>query len=774
MSTDSLKITAGFALLVIVSLIIIQGCGDLTGNISTNQAPIVEFVNVPIDAYGADTTYHYGMPFSVASMNEDITILNMQGALMVEGSERVYALSVDEIPDTTYFERDQDYTMDYMVIAGSDTIAVLQALDTGGMVAGNTYYIDFAFTISNYYVVSYAPTVYWKGEDSDGFVEYYRYADVSDPEFIQNFREDPGYYYEHYNELTWVDTTTMSARIFLLTEAGDTTEHVVFLKAVDDLNKQSEGLVYKTFYRTNNPPNNPEIKRLEAAETEYALNVDLVDTMFCLPTLTPNWDGISFNWRATDPDDKELYQIPLEFTYYLIKTPGDTLWDQSSSDWSDVAQIQLFGLETGSYIFSVWVRDDGLTLSEEPATISFNVVKPTFEHHILLIDETVNTGGFVDIQTGNPDIVEEFYTNILSEIEGTLENDNYVMDGVDVRLKDNSNPYAGGLTDCPIPFSLIGQYKLVMIFADDHAQAPATYITNRNQILSDYLDTGGQVWFTGRRVLSGEFSAANSDPGEADPVTGFLLNYMQITTGFASNRQAPGQAIECIGAIPVITNSMTESYEELYVDSAKVGMLNDPQYSDSTKLMEVDWYTKSDDAQTLYTFNSSTADTDRTSPYVYNENPNDSAGSVGVQPGATQEQCIIIPVKDGILDVYYVENVTKGVVGDVMQWNATQIWVSYQGEPWTQSDELLINYKYDPISNAHLKPVAVRYENQPRVQTTLEINGFSVTVSTATLGYRTALFGIPLFFMENNNGEVTDLVRNMLNWFFYPEIHWEI
>ncbi|MBU1881742.1 hypothetical protein KKA08_06875, partial [bacterium] len=539
MSTDSLKITAGFGLLIIISLVIIQGCGELTGEISTNQAPLVEFVNVPTDAYGADTTKHYGMPFGVSALNQDVTILNMQGALMIEESERVYALTNAEIPDTTFFDRGEDYQMDYQVFTGSDTIAVLQALSGGAMNAGGAYFIDFSFTITNYYVVSFAPNVYWKGEDSDGFVEYYRYSDVSDPVFIENFRDDPGYYYDHYSELTWVDTTAMSARIYLLTQSGDTTEHVIFLKAVDDLNKESEGLVFKTFYRSNNPPNNPEIKLLESAETEYALNNIVEDTLFSLPEITPLWPGIAFNWRADDPDDKELYQIPLEFTYYLIKTPGDTLWDQSNNEWSETTQIQLSGLETGSYIFSVWVRDDGLTISEEPATISFNLIQPSFEHHILLVDETVNSGIFEIDNDPGQDITTDFYLDILSEIEGTLNNDNYVMDGVDVRYKDNSN--FNPLSSCPIPMSLINQYKLVILYGDD-ANGPAgtSYKDNRNAVLADYLEIGGQVWYIGRKVLVGEFGQSAATTQQDAPITGFLADYMQILTGFGSNLLATG------------------------------------------------------------------------------------------------------------------------------------------------------------------------------------------------------------------------------------------
>jgi hypothetical protein len=691
----------------------------------------------------------------VPAYEEDVVVLNIQGALMVENSERVYWVDQTVVPyDTIEYEPGTDYEMNYLSVIGEDTVATLRALSGGAMIPDTTYYMDFSFTLGNYYVLSYAPVVYWKGHDPDGFVEYYSYADVADQEFIAAFREDPGYYFAHQGELTWVDTSAMSARIYLLTEAGDTTEHVVFIKAVDNLGAESQNLTYKTFYRTNNPPNNPEIKPMEKPDTDFSLHYVVEDTLFCLNELTPLWQGISFDWRSDDPDDKELYQIPLEFSYYLIKSPGDTLWDKSDSSWSETNQIQLFGLETGNYTFSVWVRDDGLTPCAEPATISFNVVEPTFENHILLVDETVDAGVF---EASGADI-SAFYWNLLENLEGTLENDNFTVDGVDVMLLDNSDSNAK--KDCPLPYSLIGQYKLVMIYGDDHSQAAAVYVDNRNEVLADYLDVGGRVWYIGRRILSGEFGYNDGDIA-AD---GFLATYMQIQTGFASNRQSPGQQIEFIGAQPVIPND----WPELDVDPSKVAGINDPQSSDSSALMEVDWFTRSDEATTLYTFYSNTADTTVTSPYVYNEDSE-------VLDNATEAECIVIPDHSGsLLEVYRVENISKGVVGSIMWWNADEIRVSYQGEPWSDADTLQVDYKYDPISDMHLKPVVIRYESQPRIANEIEIGGETVTYYTYVLGYRTALFAFPLYFMDDSDGAVTEVARKMLDWFFYPQIHWEL
>lgn len=776
MSSKHVQFAIGFGLVLVIGLAIIQGCGEITGDFQVNQPPTVEIVNVPEDAYGADTTDHFGMPFTVSALYKPIPILSMAGTSMLPNSETVYGLDPSN-PSIRYeFQPDVDYYMAFDT-TWTDTLengtlvevsaqAALVAID-GDMEVDSTYYIDYSFIVENYYIFTYAPTVHWVGYDPDGFVEYYRYADVIDPEFIANFRDDPGYFWEHQHELTWVDTAAMSARIYLLTSEGDTTEHLFFVKAVDNLNAESQNLVYKTFYRSNNAPNNPQIKTLEAAETEYALNYVVEDTLFCLDEITPLWQGISFNWRGDDPDDKELYQIPLEFSYYLIKTPGDTIWSWSNPDWTEISQIQIFGLETGSYTFSVWVRDDGYTLSDEPATITFKVVKPTFEHHILVVDETANSG----VWQAPGDSIAAFYENILYNLEGQLDNDNYVMDGIDVRFLDNSD-ISPAVSASPIPYSLIGQYKMVLIYDDDHGQAPEGYRNNRNEVLADYLDVGGRVWFTGRMVLVGSFGYSDGDVAIAG--TDFLGTYMQLQTGFGGKLEkvmTGDQSIEFIGAVPVL-----EGYPQLQVDTSHVKMIsNNPFMSQPNLMMDVDWFTRSEDAVTLYSFNSITADTVATSPYVYGEDSQ-------VAAGATPTQCVIYPNNTGLLAVYRVAKIveitptdTITIEAQVTNFTATEIRVTYPyGQPWSNSDVLLVDYKYDPISEMHLKPVAVRYEAQPRVLNQIEIQGETFTYYTYELGYRTAIFGFPLYFINNDNGEVEEIFREMLNWFFYPTIHWSI
>ncbi|TKJ42331.1 hypothetical protein CEE37_01225 [candidate division LCP-89 bacterium B3_LCP] len=785
MSLSRKKIAVSLSIILLIGLALVQGCGQITGEFSANQPPIVEIVNVPPDASGTSVTKHQGMPFLLEPLGSPTTILSMQGAVMDPDSAiRVY----DLIPDTTFtptdtvivfneelFVEGTDYTMDRPT-------GTLTALAGGSMAAGETYYIDFCFSVDNYYVFSYAPIIHWSGYDPDGFVDHYSFADVTDTTFINEFdnaSDQNAYAVTNIAADMWIDTTAMEARIYLLTAEGDTTEHLFFVKATDNLGAQSN-MDVKTFFRSNNAPYNPQIKPLEAPDADYTQHYFVEDTLFCLDDLDPPWDGISFNWTAEDPDEKELIQIPLEYSYYLVKTPGDTIWQNGASDsaWSETQQIQLFGLETGSYTFSVWVRDDGFTVSAEPAMITFTAVRPTFEHHILIVDESILTSpswGF-ELPQSNIDDPLNFYLELLGDMEGQLDYDNYVMDGVDVRVLNNRDAIA--LAGSPIPYSLIGQYRLVLMLDDDHSAADVIYRANRNTVLADYMDIGGSVWIEGRSVLVGSFGYSDSPEGNDINSSGtqprILGDYFQLLFGFGAKAEKtfilpppfppPDQANEFTGAV-----STMGGLPDIEIDTSKTNVLANPPGQPDGTLIDIDWFTISDEAQSIYIYNSITADTNATSQYV-------NGDTSAVQENATPVQCVVMPQNDGLLEVYRVENITKGIVGEVISFNSTSITVSQPyGAPWDSTDFVEVDYKYDPVSEYHLKPVASRYENQQRTLVTVELTpGVFISTYQYSLGYRNAIFTFPLYFMENENGEVEDVFREMLNWFFYPTIHWII
>jgi hypothetical protein len=788
MRKQQMHIAMGSVITLLAMLALLSGCGKINGSYTGNQPPNVEIVNVPQNAADSTLTQQTGMAFQAAQLNKPVALLSMQGTAMVPGSQKVYGADPNApfiVGVDYYMAYDTSWvdTLQGGQIVNRSAQGALVELAGGSMHADSSYFIDFQFNIVNFYVFSYAPTLHWVGYDADGFVDHYRFGDVTDTAFISAFKlaEDNGtqfaYIQAHSSQIYWVDTTAMQARVYLLTTSGDTTEHLFLVRAVDNLGIESQ-VDYKTFYRSNNAPNNPLIKQVAAPDSAFSQHAVVVDTLFSLDAITPNWAGVSFNWHSTDPDDKSLYQIPLTYTHYLVKTPGDTVWAWSDSSWTDVKQVQMTGLETGSYVLSAWCRDDAYTLCAQPATISFTVVKPTFQHHILVVDETTDTGPF-EINLTSANNLNIFWNDLLTSLQGQLDNDNYVMDGVDVYFKDNS--VTNNLVASPIPYTLIGQYKLVLIYHDSHAAiAIPEYVTHRNEVLADYLDAGGRVWIEGRNVLNGAFKIGPTAPLNAIPIpsTTFLGKYMQLVNGYPEKFTDAVHPPDFVGANPVL-----EGFQPVTVDSTKVNQLTIiPQlppfyYPNHAALLETDWFTRTDQAITLYTYVSSTTDTTLTPPTVLNEDSHVADGATPVhctvQPlNAMVTQVPPHPVAYPVLAVYRVYNQTKGVMGEIESFDPYSIQVAYPfGQPWSDSDVLQVDYLYDPTSQNQLKPVAMRYEQQPRVLHTVLINGFLVSYYSSELGYRTSMFTFPLYYMKNDQGQVTQIAREMLNWFFYPGMH---
>ena len=135
---------------------------------------------------------------------------------------------------------------------------------------------------------SYAPEVHWQGYDSDGFVNGYEYHDDASVEAVEAYQAGDATlqaYIDNLDESIWVSTDEASQVIYLLTEEGDTTEHVFMVRCVDNLGMHSEVKV-RTFYRTNQRPNPPVLRwslhdlRCDDGTDGYDTLYTVCDTLF--------------------------------------------------------------------------------------------------------------------------------------------------------------------------------------------------------------------------------------------------------------------------------------------------------------------------------------------------------------------------------------------------------------------------------------------------------------------------------------------------------------
>jgi hypothetical protein len=581
---------------------------------------------------------------------------------------------------------------------------------------------------------SYAPVVSWKGRDSDGFVEFYAYADITNPAALEN----PDYYINYIPSEAWVGTYATSDTVYLLTETGKVTEHVFYLFCVDDQDSTSQ-IIYKTFFRTNQPPRVPEIKWWDEIDDTYDNDIIVEDTLYCLDNITDTWPGLGFSWKSSDPDDKSLYTIPLEYKYYLEKVPHDTIWEWVADSWTNAQELQFSGLETGHYKFTVWARDDGLEKCSRPATGTFDVYKPTFEEPLLLLNLTTedNRPGRGYIYPGTQ--VGELY-KLLTTNSGWGESVVY-----------QHYPSADGVEPWK---SFLGRFKLVVLFSEN-TNLPIAI--NINDQIVDYLNIGGRLWALGACIQA--TGVASDD----------LLD-------MADCRYTPPQAStspskpDFIGA-----SSGVDDMPDVRIDTAKISEVYYP-YIGSTRmpyltLPGVDIMATGSSAETIYYF---TSYTDTLNGDILGDIAwvRASAWTDSISYPPTPVDCLIKMPQNRILDITRVENISRGVLGDVQGWTnnfrfisnevvaAARISYAY-GEPWSVEDTIIVDYRFQPTSETHLRPCGIRYEKLSAPSEGLGIE----------LRYRIAVTTFPLYYLDNSEGKVDEMFKNMLDWFNQPQAH---
>ena len=663
---------------------------------------------------------------------------------------------------------------------------------------------------------SYAPTVYWTGHDPDGFVTAFQYRDDASPAAVDSYRVDgqPGHehalesYIATVSETSWVTTDSTQETIYLLTDEGDTTEHVFMIRSVDDRGAVSPVRV-RIFFRTNQAPNTPEVKKVSLPleeDQEFAEVFTVVDTLFIGDYPTATWGGLQFLWRGTDPDSRELNIIPLEYSYRLKnETTGQFIpflriidsvnveFVDDWSDWSSAAQTSYFGvfpfMETGNYRFEVRVRDDGLTESDTNAVATFYAIRPSFAKQLLVVDENKPLSGAEGLQGGlNDQVILDFYYSVLPEVFQLSEqlrplflpdlNEPFVYDtseGGTVAWFRNKT----GLNT--IPYSLIHQFKWIWIIDDDNSsvQNPAN-TPERQRVMAEYMDVGGQVQISGRRIFTGSYGIDGDVANMCGHPNGaFFCDYFNLQSASSKPRA---------GANPAMPDFAGATTNNQYLPQLNTNTALCSSLTWGTQhlpyLPEIDYYGRDntvsgyDYSQTMYNYRSSTV--------------GDTFGVTGADcdvATSTATQAFLLPLTghDRLLSASRVYNRSRNVYGEFMYIyrpydgnglpQTWQIVVStpFEAGAWTSDDTLEVDYSYIPIAANHDKPVATQYL---RMEGTVEID--FQTGEFTFIGYtlfRSSIFAFPFAFMDTTHVDVpvmgsvnpvTAVLANQLLYFNSP------
>ncbi len=629
--------------------------------------------------------------------------------------------------------------------------------------------VDFATTPLDSTQFSASPVVSWFGTDPDGFVEYYSYADIVDPVSLADVGA-PQRYIDNkmIPQDAWTRTSSTSDTIVLRTSEGDTTRHVLYLKATDDKGLDSK-IKYRIFDRSNQPPNPPEIKN--PTTDEWKSRLELPDTMYCIENVTTLWTGINFNWKASDPDSKIGQNIPLSYKYYLIKAPNDTIRRYVTTGWITTKTLTITGLETGSYRFEVYSRDDGMTTSRAPGVCYFTVIKPTFDKNIMIYMEanTSNTG-FTYARL-IPDTAKAYYKNLLQTIRTSypqFRNLRYdVNNDEDVKfvVLDSER-----VRDIPSMMQL-SRYRLVLWMQDAGYNSARLFSGIRLQRFNKYLNVGGRMLVSGRLLSVNQLSV----PAAADTVyrvqrNEFFTNYMgcQLVDDPVTRASTKPDTSEFRAAISQVGGLSNLTFDStIFFDQSKY--YNRRVYPANTQWRGcpgVD-YLSTTSARTLYTFMSATEDTVFYPTHYTGEHStvierrDATIGGQTISYPPTPTNCLIQIIRDGdITSMTRVENITKRNLdpnsnwrGSVRSITGSYAFITYQyGEPWMASDTLEVDYSYRATSPRTGKPIC----------TSNEISMTYGNTTVSVLLTRTVFCSFPFYFQHQ--AEVPQNFGYLLNW----------
>ncbi|MCB1060739.1 MAG: hypothetical protein KDB65_10930 [Calditrichaeota bacterium] len=639
---------------------------------------------------------------------------------------------------------------------------------------------------------AYAPTIYWQGFDEDGFVTGFEFYDDTSAAGIGAYRESEQAWQNYLatlSESDWTWTDSASQRIYLLTEVNEVSEHIFLIRSIDDADARSS-IAARVFFRSNQAPDAPQLRWAESDTTAYFVNEVIPDTQLVGDTLTLTYTGVRLLWKGSDPDSRSTNIIPLEYSYALVNSFGDSIalpvrndsnhvtgYRAGWSNWGNESQIALYGLESGDYTFYLRVRDDGFTESDSMGTCTFTAVKPLLSRQLLIVDENKALVGPEAVRGGiHPDTLLAFYKGPNGNdgvVAGAMDIANTIAQyvtapgGLPIRHFDyDSVAWLENRTGAVLPYDYISQFAVVWVINDDNVQTERSGppVAAYNKVLSDYMDIGGGVMLTGRRV----FNKSQGLPPGNNATNSFLRDYFNIFTVrpksiFNSTQPAAAGITDFVGAV-----ASDPQYPDLEIDPTMIDRL---VYISSHVAYppEIEYFGRSttpasfDFATTLYNYKSTTADTS-----LY---PNQIiAADCDVDTDTnwtTPTTVVIIPLNESLplLAASRIYNVTRGVFADFMEvrnisdnlldpeWRIFAS-IPIESGPWLSSDVLEVTYRFIPLSSDHDEPIGldfVKYAGTIDV----EINGSEIrTRVQARPVFRSCYFTFPFAYMKNDMYEL--------------------
>ncbi|MEJ2634037.1 MAG: hypothetical protein P8184_01945 [Calditrichia bacterium] len=322
-------------------------------------------------------------------------------------------------------------------------------------------------------------TLHWDGEDNDGFISGYQYRYIT-----KHMVNGDSVVQE------WVNTTQTSITIPF--ESSDLLNHQRFqVRAIDDKGDADPSPAEKEFYTVQTIF--PQTEIISPKEEQQ---------FFIIDQTTDWWQGVPLTYHATDQDGEVI-----EYAWKV--DDGEWNWTTDTTLFIDPSYFETLD---GSHKIYVTCRDNTNLVDPIGDVKTVNLIRPTFDQRILIIDETdesLFSGGLGVYKDAD---VDSFYARMF----GTNESWDFKKQGMP-------------------PKSVLGRYKLVIWHADNpYSNAQNVHKLPANiEDIKDYLNVGGDFIMGGWRILK-SFAQSESFPKTFDEGT-FIHDYLHILTADESS-----------------------------------------------------------------------------------------------------------------------------------------------------------------------------------------------------------------------------------------------
>jgi hypothetical protein len=349
--------------------------------------------------------------------------------------------------------------------------------------------------------------LYWTGSDEDGYIVAFKYR---------------WSYLGNNNEVIWKDWKTIptidslgepldnaNSASFVFESNKDLNPHTFQIKAIDNEGAEDPNPATLAFWTTKAIPPATEIK----SAPDPALEV------FMGERVTETWSGIKFTFGGTD-DDGQI----VDYSYKVDNKP----WTSFNINTEAIlTSADISEPLTGTHTLTVKARDNTLIEDQNPPSTTFNVVVPTWEKQVLLLDNTRD--GVARLGSPSDNQVDSFYIDIMNAKNRTS------YDLWDIKQK-------GGFPDK----KTLGKYRILLWYDDLYQVDLSTQISVKDlATLNDYLFVGGKL------IVSG-WQASNmfATPAIADS---FFYKFAHINLGLTDIPNRDFQGAIGLNGYPSIT-----------------------------------------------------------------------------------------------------------------------------------------------------------------------------------------------------------------------------